>query len=130
MSNVLIVEDEILVAMLLQEKLEDVGYHVVGPASSVSEARIMVTAQALQGAVVDMNLAGGEADAADRSASRKRCACPDLDRHRARQPAGAVSLSAAPPKALHDRGTGGCRANHLRSRDGELSRLEGPSIDD
>ena len=41
MSNVLIVEDEILVVMPLQEKLEDVGYHVVGPASSVSEVRIM-----------------------------------------------------------------------------------------
>ena len=60
MGPVLIAEDQTLLAMLLQEQLESIGFEVAGPARSVAEALVIVDAKALRGAVVDVGLEGGD----------------------------------------------------------------------
>ena len=57
--NILIVEDESLVAMLLETILEDMGCTPVGPASSVDEGLALIeSGAALDGALLDVNVAG------------------------------------------------------------------------
>ena len=57
--RVLIVEDESLVAMLLETILEDMGCTPVGPASTVDEGMDIVTGgDALDAALLDVNVAG------------------------------------------------------------------------
>lgn len=57
-ARVLVVEDEVLVAALLEERLEGLGCQVVGPASSVGEALELLEAEDIDAAVLDVNLAG------------------------------------------------------------------------
>jgi CheY-like chemotaxis protein len=61
-KRVLAVEDEALVALLIEDGLHDAGAEVVGPAASVGEAlRLIETAAAdggLNAAVLDISLAG------------------------------------------------------------------------
>ena len=61
-KRVLIVEDEVLVAMLVEDGLHDAGAEVVGPATTVGEAlRLIEGATAdggLSAAVLDIKLAG------------------------------------------------------------------------
>ena len=40
--NILVVEDEWLIAIDIQMMIEDLGYHVVGPASSVAAAMSLI----------------------------------------------------------------------------------------
>jgi CheY-like chemotaxis protein len=56
--RVLLVEDEMLVAWLLEDMLADLGYAIVGPASSVNQALAMIDAEAIDAAVLDVNLNG------------------------------------------------------------------------
>lgn len=57
--RVLLVEDESLVAMLLETILEDMGCTTVGPAASVDEAMAMATdGLHLDAALLDVNVAG------------------------------------------------------------------------
>ena len=57
--RVLIVEDESLVAMLLETILEDMGCVPVGPASTVDEGLQMVTGgEHIDAALLDVNVAG------------------------------------------------------------------------
>ena len=57
--RVLLVEDEALVAMLLETILEDMGCVPVGPAGTVEEGLAMVADPApLDAALLDVNLAG------------------------------------------------------------------------
>lgn len=59
--RILIVEDESLVAMLLETILEDMGCTPVGPASSVDEGLAFLDGeQDLDGALLDVNVAGTE----------------------------------------------------------------------
>ena len=59
--RVLIIEDESLVAMLLETVLEDLGCTPVGPASSVDEGlRLIETETGLDAALLDVNVAGRE----------------------------------------------------------------------
>jgi CheY-like chemotaxis protein len=53
-----LVEDEMLVAWLLEDMLVDLGCAVVGPASSVKQALAMIDAEAIDAAVLDVNLNG------------------------------------------------------------------------
>jgi CheY-like chemotaxis protein len=53
-----LVEDEMLVAWLLEDMLADLGYAIVGPASSVNQALAMIDAEAIDAAVLDVNLNG------------------------------------------------------------------------
>src|SRR5580658_1292176 len=56
--RVLLVEDEMLVAWLIEDMLADLGCAVVGPASSVNQALAMIDAEAIDAAVLDVNLNG------------------------------------------------------------------------
>lgn len=59
--RILVVEDESLVAMLLETILEDLGCETVGPASSVAEALEVIAARDdLDGGLLDVNVAGVE----------------------------------------------------------------------
>jgi CheY-like chemotaxis protein len=56
--RILIVEDEALVAMLVEDALLDAGALVLGPAASVQAALALLAAEAPEAAVLDLNLAG------------------------------------------------------------------------
>lgn len=72
--RVLVVEDEAIVAMLVEDGLAEAGAEVLGPAGSVEEAlrliEAAVTEGGLSGAVLDIALEGlGVAPVADRLAA-------------------------------------------------------------
>jgi CheY-like chemotaxis protein len=56
--RVLVVEDETMVAWLLEDMLADLGCTVVGPAARVNQALAMLDAEAIDAAVLDVNLNG------------------------------------------------------------------------
>jgi CheY-like chemotaxis protein len=56
--KVLLVEDEVIVAWLLEDMLSDLGCAVVGPAGSVGQALAMIDAEDIDVAVLDVNLNG------------------------------------------------------------------------
>jgi CheY-like chemotaxis protein len=57
--RVLVIEDEMIVAMLLEDMLADLGCMVVGPAARVEQALAMIEAfGTLDAAVLDVNLNG------------------------------------------------------------------------
>lgn len=57
-ARILIVEDEMLVSMLLEDLLDDLGYEIVGPAAELESALALARDEALDGAVLDLNLNG------------------------------------------------------------------------
>jgi len=60
-KRILVVEDESLVAMLLEAILEDMGCIPVGPASTIDDAlSLLETGEAFDGALLDVNVAGRE----------------------------------------------------------------------
>jgi len=54
----LVVEDELLIAMAMEDVLQDLGYEVVGPFSTVGQARGAAEGEPLDLGVLDMNLRG------------------------------------------------------------------------
>ncbi len=56
--HVLLVEDEALVAMLLENMLDDLGCTVVGPAARLEDAQALLDNEEIDAAVLDINLAG------------------------------------------------------------------------
>ncbi len=54
--RILVVEDEAIVAMMLEEMLRDLGCDVIGPAMTVSEALAAVAENALDLAILDVNV--------------------------------------------------------------------------
>lgn len=56
--NVLIVEDEALIAMLLEEMLDTRGYNVAAHASTLAEGETMASSLDLDVAILDVSLAG------------------------------------------------------------------------
>ena len=81
--RVLVVEDEALVAMLISDQLAELGHSVVGPAFSLSEARLLAAAACADVLLVDLNLRGEySGEVVDILASRKiRCAQPLDERY-------------------------------------------------
>jgi PAS domain S-box-containing protein len=57
--RVLLVEDEALVAMMIQECLGDFGYQVVGPIATATEAAVRAKDGNFEAAVLDINLGDG-----------------------------------------------------------------------
>lgn len=57
--RVLVVEDEMMVSMLIEDMLTDLGCVVVGPASRLDEAIELANCSQLDCAVLDVNLGGG-----------------------------------------------------------------------
>lgn len=58
-KSLLIVEDEPLIAMLLEDFARSLGFDVVGGAESVDGALECVAAGGFDGAILDVNLRGG-----------------------------------------------------------------------
>ncbi|WP_156767783.1 response regulator [Candidatus Viadribacter manganicus] len=59
MPKILVVEDDMLIAMELGERLADMGYEVLGPAHSIAEAEALLAREKPDGALLDASLAGG-----------------------------------------------------------------------
>ena len=57
-KRVLIVEDEALIALSLEEMAQEAGGEVVGPASNVDEALLMIENNSIDMALLDFNLGG------------------------------------------------------------------------
>ncbi len=58
-TRILIVEDEVLVAMDLSDQLEELGFEVVGPAARIEDALALMAEQAvIDLALIDVNLSG------------------------------------------------------------------------
>jgi CheY-like chemotaxis protein len=58
--RVLVLEDEMMVAMMLEDMLGDLGCRPVGPAASVVEALDLARTLPLDAALLDVNLSYGE----------------------------------------------------------------------
>ena len=56
--KILVVEDEALVAMLVEDALLDAGFGVIGPAATVEEALALLERETPDAVVLDLNLAG------------------------------------------------------------------------
>src|SRR3546814_9846381 len=56
--RILVVEDELLVALELEMMLIGLGCDVVGPASRLEKAMQLAAAEAIDGAILDVNLRG------------------------------------------------------------------------
>lgn len=56
--RILVVEDEALIAMLVEDALIEAGATVLGPAATVEEAMALFDAERPEAAVLDINLAG------------------------------------------------------------------------
>jgi CheY-like chemotaxis protein len=59
--RLLVVEDEMLIAMTIEDVLTDLGCVVVGPASSVAKALALLDREEIDGAILDLNLKGEQA---------------------------------------------------------------------
>jgi CheY-like chemotaxis protein len=57
-KRILVVEDEAIVAMLIEDILMDHGAAVVGPAARIETAMELADGEAIDAAVLDVNLAG------------------------------------------------------------------------
>jgi CheY-like chemotaxis protein len=56
--NVLVVDDEALIAMLIEDMLSDLGCQVVGPAYALNEALVLAREAEIDCAILDLNLEG------------------------------------------------------------------------
>jgi two-component SAPR family response regulator len=71
--RLLVVEDEALVAMLIEDILLDLDCVVIGPVGTVPQALALLHQEEIDGALLDVNLGGGERSypIADALAARK-----------------------------------------------------------
>jgi DNA-binding response OmpR family regulator len=56
--KILVVEDDVLIAMELEERLGEMGYEVLGPAHTLEAAAEQIAAQRPDAALLDANLNG------------------------------------------------------------------------
>lgn len=56
MSEILVVDDEPLIAMMLADWLEDEGHGVVGPAHSIEQASEIISTTPISAAILDVSL--------------------------------------------------------------------------
>ncbi len=56
MARILIVDDEPMIALLLEDWLTELGHEVVGPARNVTSALALIGSAALDAAIVDVTL--------------------------------------------------------------------------
>ncbi len=69
--RVLVVEDDMLIAVLIEEVLQELGCTVVGPVGKLAAALHLAGAEALDAAILDVNIRGGHVyPVADRLRSR------------------------------------------------------------
>jgi len=58
--RILVVEDETLIAILIEDVLESLGYEVVGPVSKLEIALKLASEQTFSAAILDVTIRGGE----------------------------------------------------------------------
>jgi CheY-like chemotaxis protein len=58
--RILVVEDEVLIGMLLEDMLGDLGYEVAGTAARFEDALALAQEVKADGAILDINLNGSE----------------------------------------------------------------------
>ncbi len=69
--NVLVLEDEALMAMMLEEELESLGIHVIGPICNLQSAILLAETSDLDAALLDLNINGDYAtEVADKLRAR------------------------------------------------------------
>jgi DNA-binding response OmpR family regulator len=56
--RLLVVEDEMMVAMLVEDMIRDSGWEVAGPAMNLAQAMELARSADIDGAVLDLNLGG------------------------------------------------------------------------
>jgi two-component SAPR family response regulator len=56
--RVLIVEDEAMIAMMIEDMLAEIGCEIVGPASHIAEALRVIESEDFDAAVLDVNVNG------------------------------------------------------------------------
>lgn len=61
-KRILVVEDEALIAVMVEDMLSDMGSEVVGPAATIEEALSLARSEPLDGAVLDVNVRGQRID--------------------------------------------------------------------
>jgi len=72
MARVLVVEDEVVIAMLIEDWLGELGHEAVGPAASVAEGLKLLEAGGIDAALLDVNLGTERSDPiAEALAARK-----------------------------------------------------------
>lgn len=59
-QSILLVEDEAMIAMMLEEYVDTLGHHVQGVAATLAEARSMVESGGFDLAILDCHLDGDE----------------------------------------------------------------------
>ena len=57
--RILVVEDDMLIAMLIEQVLQDLGCIVVGPVGRLDAALRLAGSEALDAAILDVNIRGG-----------------------------------------------------------------------
>ena len=57
--RILVVEDEVLIALEIEERLQRLGCEIVGPVGRLERALELARSTALDGAVLDVNVKGG-----------------------------------------------------------------------
>lgn len=62
-QRVLVVEDEMLVLMMIEDMLADLGCKSITSAATVNKALVLIAAQDFDAALVDMNLNGNKSHA-------------------------------------------------------------------
>jgi DNA-binding NtrC family response regulator len=70
-SKVLVVEDEMMIAMLIEDMLEELGCELIGPASKVERALELIASETIEIALLDVNLDGQATDAVAYELQRK-----------------------------------------------------------
>jgi DNA-binding response OmpR family regulator len=69
--RVLVVEDEMLLAILMEDTLSDFGCDVVGPVARVADGVRLANSERLDGAILDINVAGVEVFPVARELARR-----------------------------------------------------------
>ena len=69
--KVLVVEDEMMIAMLIEDMLDELGCTLVGPATNVPRALDLIEKQQIEVAVLDLNLDGQDTYAIADALQRK-----------------------------------------------------------
>jgi CheY-like chemotaxis protein len=58
--HVLVLEDEMMITMMMEDMLSDLGCEIVGPASNVADALALVDCETIDIGLLDLNLSLGE----------------------------------------------------------------------
>jgi CheY-like chemotaxis protein len=70
-KKIMVLEDEAIVAMMIEDMLGELGAQVVGPASTVDEALRIIELHRFDAALLDIQVLGGTSEAVAQSLSER-----------------------------------------------------------